>query len=111
MRDVPLSDEAFEALSNSTTKFEIVGSGAVVPSLESTSAAASGGSGAAAEPGEEETKEELTLPDGFLDRAVDKIIPDLDGKPVAFLAAVKAAEEAGKTRKSLIARLDELIAA
>lgn len=56
-------------------------------------------------------------PDGFeidptfLDRSVAQIIPDLASIPAAHLEMILAAEERGKTRKSLVAEITALIAA
>jgi hypothetical protein len=54
---------------------------------------------------------EVVLPEGFLDRSVTKIIGDLGSLTGAQLAKAKADEDAGKTRKSLIAAIDGALAA
>lgn len=52
-----------------------------------------------------------SVPLGFLDRKVDDIAADLDALDFDQLAAVRADEEKGKTRTSLIAAIDARIAA
>jgi hypothetical protein len=47
----------------------------------------------------------------FLDRSVSAILPDLERKSKAELQAVYDAERHGKTRKSLMAPLKDMIAA
>lgn len=51
------------------------------------------------------------LPEGFLDRTVEVIGPDLADKPLPFLEAAKAAETAGKARVTLLASIDAAIIA
>jgi hypothetical protein len=55
--------------------------------------------------------EEAELPLNFLDRSVTAIIADLPTLNAAQLAKAKADEDAGKTRKSLLAAIDEALAA
>jgi hypothetical protein len=57
------------------------------------------------------TQIEALLPKGFHDRSVPAIVADLPGLTPAQLVAAKALEEAGKTRSTLMAALDEAIAA
>jgi hypothetical protein len=45
----------------------------------------------------------------FLDRSVSAILPDLEGKSDAELRAIYDAEKHGKTRKSLMGPLNEML--
>ena len=49
-----------------------------------------------------------STPDGFLDRSVPEIVADLATLNAQQLARVRADEVTGKTRKSLIAAIDDL---
>lgn len=51
------------------------------------------------------------LPEGFLDRSVKLIVADLADKDLPFLDAARHDENTGKTRATLIAAIDDLIAA
>jgi hypothetical protein len=135
--DVGLTEAEIEVLGNSNAIFQIV-SGPGVPQPEASGAGAGGSSPASETDEERETREKaeaaetqrradvlaaaqdeaksVTLPDGFLDRKINLITADLDDKPLAFLIAVKTAEEAagaaaekGRPRTTLVGALEAKI--
>lgn len=53
--------------------------------------------------------EEPDVPETFLDRSIAAILPDLEGRDTDFLEAVRKLEQGGKTRTTLIAKIDELL--
>jgi hypothetical protein len=56
-----------------------------------------------------EKKQAERIDPNFLDRSVSAILPDLEGKSDAELRAIYDAEKHGKTRKSLMGPLNEML--
>lgn len=109
--ETPIPDIYLPALLDSDFPIEVIDD----PETDDQPSAPDGedGGGAGLQGADATTNE----PDGFeidptfLDRSVAQIIPDLADIPATHLEMILAAEERGKTRKSLVAEITALIAA
>jgi hypothetical protein len=121
-REVTVNDDQLAALGDTDHQFTIVSSTAADEAEQEPAPADSGDGGDAGGGGEsgdapaadtsgEAPDAEAELPPNFLDRSVTAIIADLPTLSADQLAKAKADEEAGKTRKSLVAAIDEALAA
>jgi hypothetical protein len=120
-KEVTVNDDQLAALADTDHKFTIVSSTAADEADQNPAPADSGDGGdaggggesgedpAADTSGEAGEGEEAELPPHFLDRSVTAIIADLSTLSAEQLAKAKADEEAGKTRRSLIAAIDEAL--
>lgn len=104
LADLELTDHSIQILDGDTAADE-------APAPAGSGDGGEAGAGGSGEPGAAASGQEAELPPNFLDRSITKIIADLPGLDLAQIKAAKAAEESGGTRKTLIAALNEAIAA
>lgn len=119
---VEVTADELAALNDSDHEITIVEGGTAADEAEQPPAPAdsggggdAGGGGSSGGPATDTDDGDKTIavviPAEFLDRSVNAVVKDLGDKDAAFLTALRAAEDAGKTRKSLVAAIDERLAA
>jgi hypothetical protein len=108
-----IPDALLPALQHSSFSFEAVPTDSAprIVGEDGGEAGMQGVSSAAETKPEIEPAAPVVIDPTFLDRSVAAIIPDLAEKGLPELAAIRKAEEDGKTRKSLIAEIEALVAA
>lgn len=118
--EVNVDDAELAALRNTDHEITLIEGGTAADEAEEQAPAPAGsgdggdagGGGESGDPATDDSDGEAeAIPHDFLDRSVTAIIADLPSLSPGQLQTARQAEELGKTRKSLIAAIDEAIAA